>query len=188
MHPNVAKIVELLPPPEHPQFNRGDWREVEAEIGTPLPQDFMDFNETYGVVNICNVLWLHNPFYFVGKDAHIPLVMPKQSLREIIEAELEDMNSISGGRDNVPFPDFPAPGGLLPCGATDCGDLVFWITEGEPDDWGVFFWPFGGRPTFTMRDSNITAFLWGLLTLNSPVFPEGLAREPFEPENRRISQ
>ncbi len=188
MHPNVARIIELLPPPEVPKFNKGDWREVEAELGTPLPHDFMDFIEVYGAVGICNVLWLHDPFYFVGKNAYIPLTSKKLSFLEVINEGLEELGSVSGGRDNVPFPDFPEPGGLLPCGATNNGDLVFWITQGTPDDWGVFFWRFGGHRTFIMKDSNITDFLLGLLTLASPVIPEGLAREWFEPENRRIDQ
>ncbi|WP_406266022.1 hypothetical protein OH799_19440 [Nocardia sp. NBC_00881] len=38
----------------------------------------------------------------------------------------------------VPFPGYPAPGGLLRWGGNYNGDMLCWLTEGEdPDDWPV---------------------------------------------------
>lgn len=39
--------------------------------------------------------------------------------------------------EQVPFPLWPEPGGLLPWGSTDNNDHVFWLTIGEPDRWPV---------------------------------------------------
>jgi hypothetical protein len=39
--------------------------------------------------------------------------------------------------DRLPLPPFPEPGGVLPLGRTDNGDELYWVTDGDPDDWPV---------------------------------------------------
>ncbi len=116
MHGNVTKLVELLPPPEKPRFNRGHWGQVEFELGTRLPSDFMDFTEVYGVVEICDNLWFHTPFFYVGEDSYSPLLRGKERCRDLILSRLRQMDAVVGGREHVPFPNYPKPGGLLPIG------------------------------------------------------------------------
>jgi hypothetical protein len=187
MHKNVIELIRLVPPPPKPRYNRGDWNLVAAELGTDLPQDFKDFNEIYGAVGICDNLWFHAPFYFVGDEAYVPLLSEKESYRELLMSRLHEMSAVTGGRDNVPYPDFPEPGGLLPIGATDNGDLIAWITAGRPEEWGTFFWNFPGLTTWSFPGVNLTGFLISLFDGTSPLFPDAIAQEPFSAECRHVS-
>jgi len=45
-------------------------------------------------------------------------------------------NPFAAGQDgNLPL--FPEHGGVLPLGRTDNGDELYWVTDGDPDDWPV---------------------------------------------------
>jgi hypothetical protein len=187
MHRNVEQLVRLLVPPPEPKYNRGNWRQVEAEIGTRFPADFIDFTEAYGAVEICDILWFHTPFYYLGETAYIPLLGERMSYREILMARLNEMDAVVEGRKNVPWPNYPEPGGLLPIGCTEDAGLLAWITDGDPDEWGTFFWAFPGLETFSFPDQNVTGFLLDLLGLKSPLFPTVFNLEQFETESRHVT-
>jgi hypothetical protein len=187
MHRNVVELVRQLAPPPEPRYNRGDWGQVEAEVGTRLPADFKDFIETYGAVVICDMLWLITPFYYIGESAYVPLLGEKKTYRELLLSCLREMDAVVGGRDNVPWPDYPERGGLLPIGGTQDAGMLAWITDGEPDEWGTFFWAFAGIETFCFPDRNVTGFLLDLLSLNSPLFPSVFNLDDFSTENRRVT-
>jgi SMI1 / KNR4 family (SUKH-1) len=175
MHPNIAKLVTLLPPPENKRYNTGDWSEVERELGSGLPRDFKEFVELYGSVEICNWLWFHTPFSF------------REGFSEILTRSLRQIDAVVGGRQNVPYPDHPLRPGLLPIGATEDGDIIAWITKGDPDDWGVFVWLFPGLKTFVFESFSVTSFVLDLLDGTSPLFDAGLAAESFQPEYRCVN-
>lgn len=61
---------------------------------------------------------------------------------------------------------WPWPGGLLPFGATDNGDYLFWLPRGAPSDWGVVVWDRGGSEIDQFEELNcdLTDFLAGLAT------------------------
>ena len=63
MNPRFQSLTQLLPPPQTPVENQGDWTNVEQQLGMPLPADYKWFISTYGTGSICaafiNVL---NPF------------------------------------------------------------------------------------------------------------------------------
>ncbi|MFC3450510.1 hypothetical protein [Amycolatopsis speibonae] len=40
----------------------------------------------------------------------------------------------------VPFALWPEPGGLLEWARTGNGDALYWLTEGEPEDWTTVVW------------------------------------------------
>lgn len=174
MNSRIHEIVTLLPPPKLPKNNIGDWRAVATDIGIELPRDFKDFTELYGSVKFCDYLFVHTPF---------PWSQRARSFRLDIGREYD---AIPGGRTNVPYPDFPNTGGLLVAGATDNGDLFSWITEGDPDEWGIFFWVFPGLHAFTFRDLNLTGFLAEILSLRSPLFPDHLPEYFFGSDQRHL--
>ncbi|MBR7838437.1 hypothetical protein KDL01_34545 [Actinospica durhamensis] len=62
MHPSIAQLVELMPPPE----DRGvsvDWGSVAAEWRTPLPTDYREFIDLYGGGSI------NDSFHFCAPSA-----------------------------------------------------------------------------------------------------------------------
>ncbi|MCC9609496.1 SMI1/KNR4 family protein [Blastopirellula sp. JC732] len=184
MHPNVKLLTSLLPPPETPCCNWGDWDLVTSEIGSELPEDFKSLTETYGVATFCGCLWFHTPFYFAGVDA--PGVEEAPSYLAMLLSRFEEMDAVAGGRECVPFPQYPESGGLLPIGATDNGDILCWITTGEPNDWGLFFWSFPGIETYTLPQTCITQMLLDLLSGESPLLPSALPPERFQKEHWRV--
>lgn len=175
MNENLEKLIALLPPPKSPRHNIGNWNEVESALNTRLPGDFKEFTSIYGSVKICNWLFFHTPFPF-NKD-----------YPTFLRSLCNQFDEVLGGRENVPFPNFPSPGGLLPIGATDNADVISWITEGDnPDAWGVFFWAFPGIDTFTFRERNLTGVLLDIVNLTSPLFPTAMPVDFFSVENRRV--
>ena len=144
-------------------------------MGTRLPRDFKEFTEVYGSVKMCNYLWVEAPFPV--RDGY-----PKDLLR-IAAAEYD---GVVGGRANIPFLEFPEPGGLLPAARTDSADVISWITEGDPDEWGIFLWSWPGLKAVTMKDMNLSAFLVDLVSMRSPLFPEFFPETFFSPEQRRL--
>ncbi len=68
MDDDLATLIRLLPPPAAPDDNHGDWQAVEAELGTPLPDDYKAFIELFGTGRNpqrrvgATSLWVLNPF------------------------------------------------------------------------------------------------------------------------------
>lgn len=77
--------------------------------------------------------------------------------------------------EELPYPMWPAPGGLIPFGGTDNGDFLFWLQKGAPDDWCVVVWD-RGMQEFEVLNCGLTAFLAGLATdkVAPAGFPESL--------------
>ncbi len=59
MNPTVARITELVPPPAPPRPR--DWETVEAQLGTPLPEDYKQLVDLYGGGVFDEVVWLLEP-------------------------------------------------------------------------------------------------------------------------------
>jgi len=174
MNSRIEELVELLPPPSTPRNNQGDWSQLESSLGTRLPTDFKDFTGVYGTVKICNYLMIHTPFPF------------NQDYTEFLRSLCQEYDNVTGGRQNIPFPFFPKAGGLFGIGGTDNSDIISWITEGDPDDWGIFFWEWPGELTFTFKELNLTGFLVELASMRSPLFPGSMPPTFFSEENRSV--
>lgn len=125
-----------------------DWPAVEASLGTALPTDFRVLADNYPTLCIDDFLHVVHP-------------AGEWTLREQNEQVL---GALRGHRDNfpeyVPHPLFPEPGGVLCWGVTDNGDELFWLTEGEPDEWKVVVNNDDDGWTF---DGGILSFLSGVL-------------------------
>lgn len=72
----------------------------------------------------------------------------------------------------VPYPTWPAPGGLLNVGLTDFNDRLFWLTHGEPSDWYIVLWDRALQELETF-DCSLTDFLAGLAA--GTINPRGFA-------------
>jgi hypothetical protein len=126
----LEQLRRLLPPPPEPlePAPPDGWAEVEAAMGTGLPDDFKAFTELYGSGKVDDFLYLFNPFA-EGQDGN--LLYEKD---RVLEAYVQTRAKFPG---RLPLPPFPEEGGVLPLGRTDNGDELYWVTKGQPGDWPV---------------------------------------------------
>jgi len=158
----IEALIKVVPPPTAPfEAFDGPWEPIEAEIGTPLPQDYKDFIRLYGSGYFMEFLGINVP------RSWNPNVRLASDVRVICNMFRND--------EDLPYPFWPSPGGLLPFGGTDNGDFLFWLPRGAPADWGVVVWD-RGLLGFEAFDCDLTGFLAGLATgeILPREFPEDL--------------
>ena len=126
----LERLQQLLPPPAKPvEPGRPDgWPAVEATLGTGLPADFKAFTELYGSGTVDDFLYLFNPFA-TGQDGNL--------LAEKDRVLAGYRQTRARFPERLAWPPFPEPGGVLPLGRTDNGDELYWVTDGQPDQWLV---------------------------------------------------
>ncbi len=170
MAPDLERLREIAPPPGEP-LEAGDprrWPEVEAALGTALPDDYKAFIELYGSGKFDDFLYLLNPF---ARDASGSLLHERDTM---LAAYAETRAKFP---ERLPLPPYPEPGGLLPLGRSDNGNELYWLTEGEPAAWGVV--AFAARSTrHEIHHHPVTGFLARLLSaeLETSVLPERFQR------------
>jgi hypothetical protein len=129
----------------------GPWAPIEAELGTLLPQDYKDYARIYGSGRFLQFLRVNVPrtgHPNIRLESEIPVVC-----RIFAEFDL----------DERPYPLWPEPGGLLPFGRTDDGDILFWLQRGVPDEWPIVVWG-RGLWNYELFECGLTDFLAGLAT------------------------
>ena len=139
----IENLVGIIPPPAAPfgTFS-GPWEPIEAQLGTRLPDDYKDFVRVYGHGDLMGFIGIHVP------ASWSPYMRLVQEARATAEAFRD--------AEDLPFPMWPSPGGLLPFGKTDLGDTLFWLTRGPPADWKVVVM---GRDPPETFDCDMTDFL-----------------------------
>jgi hypothetical protein len=162
---SIEALKKVLPPPAKPVDTGGptpDWAAVEAKIKTPLPADYKAFVTTYGSGTIDEYFSVFTPFAKTKRD------LPTQ-----IERQLGAMRQVRDAGEKMKYPLFPEPGGLLPWGLTDNGDVFYWLTTGAPDSWTVVT-NVGRGPDYEEFKMSMTDFLAGILSrkAKSEAFPE----------------
>jgi hypothetical protein len=124
----LARLIELLPPPSTPHATSVDWARVEENLRLKLPDDYKAFTETYGSVTICSELAVLHP---MGLDGD----WRSDSIRLLADT----IDPVVGGRDQLRYPNYPAPGGIFPI-MQIFGNLVCWVTAGPSNDWRILYW------------------------------------------------
>lgn len=151
----LKELIEIFPPPSSPYATTVDWADVESKLGFALPEDYKEFIGVYGSVTICDILSVLHP-----------LVGPSDDLRgDSIKLLNDVIDSVSGGRDNVRYPNYPTSGGIFPILQRE-NDLVSWITEGPCDKWRLLLWSTWGTIVHEMPMS-LTEFLLEILSRRS---------------------
>jgi hypothetical protein len=168
----VERLRRLLPPPAKPvEAGRPEgWPAVEAALGTGLPADFKAFTELYGSGKVDDFLYLFNPFT-QGQDGNL--------LAEKNRVLAAYRQTRARFPERLALPPFPEKGGVLPLGRTDNGDELYWVTDGQPNDWSVAL--VEGRAALQeLHPMPVTGFLAALAAnqLTSRVLPEDLLRRP----------
>jgi hypothetical protein len=163
----IENLKRQVAAPDAPfEAFEGPWEPIEAELRTPLPQDYKDFVRLYGSGYFMEFLGIYaprtsNPNTRFERNA--PLIS-----RMFLEAAEEDDEELT-------YPFWPTPSGLIAFGATDNGDMLFWRAQGHPDTWRVVIWD-RGLQTFEALDCDLTDFLAGLATgdIQPEAFPGDL--------------
>jgi hypothetical protein len=166
----IEDLISIMTPPQAPIESRGGtWTSVEGAIGTVLPADYKAFIENYGSGRISGFVWIFNPFSS----------RPGVNLANQVSVQLNALKTLAHDfGEQCPYALFPEHGGLLPLGLTDNGDVIHWLTEGEPASWKIVVNEARG-PRYEKFDGDLTSFLRKILTRDSKcillprTFPQG---------------
>ena len=163
----IQDLIRIAPIPRNTveTANWSMWRELEPSWGITFPSDYKEFISSYGTVCIADFIYVFNP---ISKNRNVNLV-------EMRDQVLNGFRYLRDkyGASEVPFPLYPEPGGLLPCGTTDNGNTLFWLTDGSPENWPLIVSaPRDAR--YEKFDMTLTEFMTKILSrrISCMVFPE----------------
>jgi uncharacterized protein (TIGR02996 family) len=150
----MEELRAILSPPRRPTNAEGDWSAIEASLGLRLPADYKSFISTYGSGSIGSIE-IESP---LGLQTDMRSWWAGWAGLIADLAEFED----------VPYPVFPEPGGLLPFGTFGDVDLLCWRTIGEPDQW-PFVYHDRYQGFFEIKGLSAVEFLLEAVTQTSPL-------------------
>jgi hypothetical protein len=147
----LDELRAIAPPPSE--------RAPAGDAGRPLPADYEQLAREYGPGCFDEFVWLlapgaQNPNLDLDRQANVRL------------------DALSTLGEDLPYEP------LLPFAFTDNGDVVYWHTRGDPDDWTVVVNESRG-PEWHAFDGNATEFLVATLSGRErvPMFPEDFPGE-----------
>lgn len=171
----LERLTALAPPPAKPRHRgtaprRGN---VEASLRTVLPADYKRFVDTYGSECFNDYFYVFSPFaeadgmnliWQAGvpgcfeKDDDLGRAYHPGSFLERYQALMVD-DPVSH-----PHPTYPDRGGLLPVGGDTNGGSMYWLTEGDPDNWPLIRCPRGPFEPPEQYSVGLVEFLVGWLS------------------------
>src|ERR1044071_813520 len=168
---SIERIVKILSPPEGAieAGTNDQWQDVENRIGK-LPTDYKAFIQRFGTGSIDNFLWILNPF---SKNQYLNLLEKGKIIADATKTSRRKCPQYH------PYSVFPEPGGILPFGSTDNGDMLFWRTEADdPDKWTIVIAD-SRAPEYEEFPLSMTDFLANILgrTIRSKIFPDDFPSE-----------
>lgn len=165
----LGDLSRVLAPPRRPSRTKYDRALIEGAVGACLPDDYFEFVDAYGAGCVDDFLWVLVP---ACSNPHLDLWTQSRRQAEVLDEVRRQPDS------DVPWEPFPRPGGLLPWGISDNGDVCFWQTTGLARDWQVVVCD--GR-MFDWRKYNLSMsdFLHGVFSasLRCDVFPDDVPSE-----------
>lgn len=146
----IGNLIRAVPQPLVPYgIFKGPWGPIERQLGGPLPQDYKDFVQLYGRGYFLQFMGIDVP---ASLNPHMRL-----------ERKAGIVSRSFANYDDLPYPMWPQPGGLLSFGGTDNGDYLFWLPRAQPQGWAVVVWD-GVPDSWEVFDCDMTDFLAGLAT------------------------
>jgi hypothetical protein len=172
MHETVAQLAELFGQPGRP-VTPVPWHDSQSETGIVFPADFRDFVDRFGGGQVRQELSVHEPAAW-PKEPGAPTrfagfvwyTTQQGGIGDYLAGQYED-----GNFKECPYPVYPEPGGLLIWGNTWNADQLFWLTEGEPDEWRVAVW-YRQLAQWDRFDGGFAAFMLALVTGAYPMASE----------------
>ncbi|WP_330250788.1 SMI1/KNR4 family protein [Nocardia sp. NBC_00565] len=157
MHPAVAQLSVVMPPSPLGPVIAPPWTRIEEAMAVGLPRDYRDFIDLYGDGAINDELGVNYPAWQQDDTS---------TLSTLVDVAEEDNGYGVYESLEMPFPGYPAPGGLLQWGGNYNGDRLCWLTEGkDPDDWPVVVvFRHISDPSWRRFDGGMAAFLLAVVT------------------------
>jgi SMI1-KNR4 cell-wall len=153
----LDRLQSLIPPPAEP-VEAGPLAlrtTIEQSLGLALPDDLYDFVLVYGsggfrTPDFSGLLHVHNPF----SPTFVELENEWLTLLRTSKAYEDE--------SYIPFGIHPDKPGLFHLGYDDGGRFVFWLTEGDPNEWPILVWTL--EKTFQRIDDRLVDFLINLFS------------------------
>lgn len=151
---SINELTSIVAPPLEPSEApvSAAWLPVESRLGVALPHDYKKLIEIYGSGRINEFLWVFNPF-----SANNNINLERQ-----VDTQAQVMAEVRSGGEVVPFESFPRVDGILPFGITDNGDVLYWRTFGNSDEWTVVVSE-SRTPEWESFDLSASAFLVNII-------------------------
>jgi hypothetical protein len=162
-------LLTVLSPPDKPVEvpSTEAWKTIEKEL-CPLPADYKAFVNQFGTGTIDRFIWILNP---ASKNPYLNFSQ--------IKPILDGLRELKKSGEACPYPLFPEEGGLLPFGKSDNGDVLYWLTIGEPERWLIVV-NAARDASYEKFPCDMTSFLEGILTrrYRCSVFPQTFPSGP----------
>ena len=159
---SMDSLVRLMPVPSKPREvpRAEDLRQAEAKLG-PLPEDYKRFLSAFGTGQIDDFLWIFNP---AASSKHLNLLHQAP-------LQLSVLKEIKKQAEPSVLEQYPSS--LLPFGKSDNGNILFWISVGEPSGWKVLVHD-SRAPQVETFDLDMTSFLTQVLSqkVRCSLFPD----------------
>ncbi|WAU78462.1 SMI1/KNR4 family protein (plasmid) [Streptomyces sp. Qhu-G9] len=166
MHPAVERLARLYPQAAAQDDRPAvDWESAEAELGSPLPDDYKELVERFGGGVLDDTFWLLEPGC---EDPDYDLVA--------MTAEREEVLAELWKTEPKPEPLASQDARLIPWAyAEESGHYLYWLglPQQEPSDWTIMINE-GRGSDWEHQALPCAEFLARILTgeLSSPMFPE----------------
>jgi hypothetical protein len=149
---SIDILHSFVPPPEFP-IEIGtpqDWAKVQDSLGISLPKDISELMNSFGS-GWFGKIQLFNPYSpaYINRITYICQIYARLRQDQGIEA--------------IPHLIFPERPGLFPCGGNDEDGMLFWLTDGVPDQWPILLLDAGFR--WQRFEMPITTFLAKIFSL-----------------------
>jgi SMI1-KNR4 cell-wall len=126
----LQRLRQVAAPPPAPSGTGTpeEWAAAERALGLELPGDYKELVRTYGSGKFANFIFVYTPF----------TSNPYSNLLEQRGLNLAAYKTMRAQAPRTaPYPAYPEPGGVLPRAHTENGDVLYWLTEGPPDQWPI---------------------------------------------------
>jgi hypothetical protein len=160
---SFERLCQLVSPPQHPLYNRGDWDAVENELELALPDDYKRLIDAFGQGT------------FVGQAFCSGLLISSYLGPARADQRAKGFSAYLHSIGPIPYGLYPDKPGLLGFGSYADKDTIAWNTKGTPTDWSIILYD----PESGVHEAHGIGFLEFLIRVleeSSPFHQNGVIR------------